>query len=259
MLLRRQLRLLVADRGYLAFLTLLPAALAVLALAVPGRDGLGFPADIQSAEAMRLLVVLVIGATFTGMAASIRDLVSERPIYRHERSAGLTPEAYLLSKLFFFAGVAVAQSVVLVAGVRLFRPGPQQALLLGSGTLEVIVAVAGTAVASTVLGLLVSALMTTVEQTTPPLVVAVMAQLVLCGGVIPVSGRPLLEQVSWLAPARWGYASAAASVDLRTVVPTAPDDLLWSHHPLAWLGGLIAMGLLTAAFASLALRLVRRR
>src|SRR5690606_3689958 len=206
-----------------------------------------------------LLVVLVIGATFTGMAASVRDLVGERPIYRHERSAGLAPEAYLLSKLFFFAGVAATESVVLVAGVRLFRPGPEEAVLLGSGTLEVMVAVAASAVASTVLGLLVSALMTTVEQTTPPLVVVVMAQLVLCGGVIPVSGRAMLEQLSWLAPARWGYASAAATVDLKTVVPTAPDDVLWSHHPVAWLGGRTAMAALTAIVAGLTLRLVRRR
>lgn len=252
-LFRRQLRLLVADRGYLAFQAVLPIGLAVLALAVPGDDGL------SGRAATRLLLVLVIGATFSGMAASVRDLVGERPIYRHERAAGLTPDAYLRSKLVFFSMVVVAQSVLLVSAVRLFRPGPQGAVLLGSGTLEVIIVVATTAVVSTTLGLLVSAIMTTVEQTTPPLVVAVMAQLVLCGGVIPVHGRVVLEQVSWLAPARWGYAAAAGTVDLRNLAPDAPDDVLWSHHFVPWLSALLALTALATIFSVLTLRLLRRR
>jgi ABC-type multidrug transport system ATPase subunit len=257
-LLRRQFRLLLADRGYFAFLAAMPVALAAMTLAVPGGEGLGVPAG-PSAEAMRLLVVLVVGATFTGMAASVRDLVGERPIYRHERSAGLTPEAYLLSKLAFFCGVAVVQSVIMVSGVRLFRPGPQSAILLGSGTLEIVVAVAATAVVSTTLGLLVSGLMTTVEQTTPPLVVAVMAQLVLCGGVIPVTGRAVLEQLSWIAPARWGYAAAAGTTDLTNQVFSAPDDVLWSHNVVAWLGALLVMLVLAIIFSAVTLRLLRRR
>jgi ABC-type multidrug transport system ATPase subunit len=259
-LVRRQFKLLAADRGYLAFLALMPVALAALALAVPGDYGLGSPPpNERTADAMRLLLVLVVGATFTGMAASVRDLVGERPIFRHERAAGLTPEAYLLSKLAFFSIVTVAQSVVMVFGVRLFRPGPDDAIMLVSGTFEVIVAVAATAVVCTMLGLLVSALMTTTEQTTPPLVVVVMAQLVLSGGIIPVSGRLVLEQLSWVAPARWGYAAAAGTVDLTNVVAGAPDDALWSHHPLPWLLSLFVLLVLGTIFSVLTLRLLRRR
>jgi ABC-type multidrug transport system ATPase subunit len=259
-LFRRQFKLLAADRGYFAFLALMPVALAALALAVPGSDGLGSPPPTNpSADAMRLLLVLIIGATFTGMAASVRDLVGERPIFRHERAAGLTPEAYLFSKLAFFSVVTVAQSIVMVSGVRLFRPGPDDAILLVSGTFEIMVAVSATAVVCTTLGLLVSSLMTTVEQTTPPLVVAVMAQLVLSGGVIPVTGRVLLEQLSWIAPARWGYAAAAGTVDLTTIAAGAPDDVLWSHHPFPWLLSMLVLLVLGTIFAGLTLRLLRRR
>jgi hypothetical protein len=225
---------------------------------VEGGSGFATPTRPTS-EAMRLLVVLIVGATFTGMAASVRDLVGERPIYRHERRAGLTPEAYLLSKLAFFSMVAIIQSIVMVGVVRLFRPGPDGAVVLGFGTLEIIVAVSATAVCCATLGLLVSSLMTTVEQTTPPLVVAVMAQLVLCSGVIPVTGRAVLEQVSWLAPARWGYAAAAATVDLKRIVPGAPDDPLWTHHPLQWLGAMFVMLVLGLIFSALTLRMLRRR
>jgi len=254
---RRQIKLLRADPGYLAFLALMPLALAGLALTVPGGDGLGPPRGLGGGEAMRLLVVLIVGATFTGTAASIRDLVAERAIFQYERAAGLSPEAYLVAKLCCFATIAAGQAVLLVTAVRLFRPGPATAVLLGFGTLEVIVAVAATAVACTVLGLLVSSLAGTTEQTTPPLVVIVMAQLVLCGGMIPVTGRAGLEQLSWLAPARWGYAAAAGTVDLRTIVVGAPDDRLWSPHPAMWLIALLMLCVLTAGFATLTLHRLR--
>ncbi|EUA42872.1 ABC superfamily ATP binding cassette transporter, ABC domain protein [Mycobacterium xenopi 3993] len=39
---RRQTRLIAADRGYFAFLAVLPFVLGSLLLAVPGNTGLGF-------------------------------------------------------------------------------------------------------------------------------------------------------------------------------------------------------------------------
>jgi ABC-type multidrug transport system ATPase subunit/pSer/pThr/pTyr-binding forkhead associated (FHA) protein len=254
-LIRRQLRLLMADLPYAAFLTLLPVVLAAFALAVPGGEGLGTPADPSSVEAMRLLVVLLIGAAFMGMSAPVRDLVGERPIYRHECAAGLLPESYLMAKLAVFSGVALVQSVALVMLVRLLRAGPSEAVLLGAPTLEILVAVAATAIVCAALGVAVSALVSSAEQANPPLVVGVMAQLVLCGGLIPVTGRVPLEQLSWLAPARWGYAAAASTVRLRTSQP----DVLWEHRPLIWLGALLALSFLGSGYAVLALRSLRRR
>lgn len=254
----RQLRLLATDPPYLGFLAALPLALAALALAVPGADGLGPPSGAPDGQVMRLLVVLVVGATFMGMAVPVRDLVGERRSYRYERRAGLQPEAYLLAKLGVFAGVVWLQAGVLVAVVRLVRPGPAGSVLLGSGTLEIAMAVAVTAATCAAVGLLISATVATVEQTMPPLVVTVMAQLVLCGGLVPVTGRPGLEQLSWLMPARWGYAATANTVDLRSIVPDAPDDLLWAHQPPAWAGAMAGLLVLGAGCAATTLRRLRR-
>jgi hypothetical protein len=44
-----------------------------------------------------------------------------------------------------------------------------------------------------------------------------MIQLVLCGGLVPLHGRPGLEQVSWAVPARWGFAMVASSTDLQRI------------------------------------------
>ncbi|CNH87493.1 ABC transporter ATP-binding protein [Mycobacterium tuberculosis] len=64
-----------------------------------------------------------------------------------------------------------------------------------------------------------------------------MAQLVLCGGMFGVSGRPPLEQLSWLSPSRWAYAMAAATVDLNDLRRTAggDQDPLWDYNVGSWL------------------------
>jgi len=56
------------------------------------------------------------------------------------------------------------------------------------------------------------------------LVVVVMLSFVFCGGLIPVSGRMVLDQLSWLMPARCGFAASASTVDLRTVAPLTPTN-----------------------------------
>jgi hypothetical protein len=86
----------------------------------------------------------------------------------------------------------------------------------------------------------------------PLFVVAVMAQLVLCGGMVPVTGRLGLDQLSWLMPARWGYAAAASTVDLRHLVPPTllPQDQFWQHTRHFWL---LDMGMLAALTVSFGL------
>jgi hypothetical protein len=106
------------------------------------------------------------------------------------------------------------------------------------------------------MGLLASALVRSTEQVMPVLVVTVMAQLVLCGGMIPVTGRVVLAQLSWLAPARWGYAAGAGTVDLNS---PASQDQLWTHAPGWWFLAIAALGLFGAICVGLlTIRLARR-
>lgn len=258
-LFRRQGRLLLSDRGYAALMIAIPVLLGLLALVVPGHDGLGATTDPSQNEAMRLLIVLTIGACFIGLSSSVREIVSERDITAHEVIAGLSPRAYLLSKLLFVGLLVSAQTVVQVGLLRALRPGPRDALFLGSGTIEITVAAIATAVSCAALGLAVSAVVRSSEQTMPPLVILVMAQLMFCGGLVPVTGRTVLSQLSWLAPGRWGYAATAAVADLRTLSPFAPHDPLWNHEILTWLGDIGAAVILAAAFTLIADRAIRRR
>jgi ABC-type multidrug transport system ATPase subunit len=244
-----------ADRGFLLFLAGLPVVLAVLSHAVPGETGLGPPGGF-SLEAQRLLVVLVVGAAFIGFSSSIREIVQEGAIYQRERAVGLSPGAYLASKFAVLGLINVIQVSLFVWLSLLGRGGPAEALVLGSPLLEIIVPVAMVTTSCTVLGLCVSALARSVAQTTPVLVVVVMAMLVLSGGLFELAGEAVLDQLSWLSPTRWGFAAGAATVDLLRMVPTIQDPL-WTHTAGSWWRAVLLLalqiGLLTGA-ARLAMR-----
>ncbi|MEE6176719.1 ATP-binding cassette domain-containing protein [Mycobacterium sp. 050134] len=266
---RRQVRLVIADRAYFIFLALLPFILGSLSLTVPG--GNGFHAAGPNAgtpdEAAQILALLMPAAAFMGTALTIRDLVGERAIFQREQAVGLSTTAYLLAKTAVFCGFAVVQSAIVTAIVVVGKSAPTRgAVLLGhstaGATAELFATVAATCVASAILGLAISSLVRSSEQIMPLFVVTVMAQLVLCGGMVPVTGRLGLDQLSFAMPARWGYAAAASTVDVRNLVPGSlvPQDRFWVHTTKVWLldmGMLAALSLFYAGFVRWKIRLRR--
>ncbi|MEE2853566.1 MAG: ATP-binding cassette domain-containing protein [Actinomycetota bacterium] len=233
---RRQVRLVVSDRGYTIFLAVLPFLIGALSLTVKGpHPGLG-PADPMGpapTQPQYIMVLLNIGAVFMGTALTIRDLIGERPIFRREQAVGLSTTAYLLAKIAVFCVFATAQAAIATIIVRLGKGAPTaHPQFFGNSTFSLFVTVAGTCIASAMLGLLLSALAQSNEQIMPLLVVSIMSQLVFSSGMIPVYQRVGLEQMAWLTPARWGYAAGASSIDFPSLVkvkqiPT--NDPIWQH------------------------------
>ena len=58
--------------------------------------------------------------------------------------------------------------------------------------------------ASAILGLVLSSIARSNEQIMPLLVVSLMLQLVLAGGMVPVTDRIFLDQLSWAMPVALG-------------------------------------------------------
>jgi len=227
--------------GYFVFLAAMPFALGILALVVPGSNGFGpHPpwalGEQPSSEPGQLLVLLVFGACLMGASLSVRDLVGERPIFARERSAGVAPSAYLISKLVVFGFASLMQSVILVSIVLVAKPRPGHGAVLPSGSLELMIDIALVAGCSMAVGLVLSSLARSPEQVMPLLVVVTMMQLVMSGGLVPVTGRAGLAQLAAIFPARWGYAAGASTIDLRTLLaPLGEDDNLWNHNVSHWL------------------------
>lgn len=259
-LIRRQLRIISADRSYAASTILLPLVVALMALVIPGDSGFGPPAADEPRETNTLLVIITVGAAFMGMAASIRELITERPIFLRERTVGLSTGVYLSAKIGVLFLLTLIQSALFIALIRVGKPGPEDAIWAPDATVELWLAAFGTAFASAMLGLMVSALVGTGEQTMPALVITVMAQLVFCGGLITITDRAALEVVGAVFPSRWGFAQGAATVDLTQIVPSAPQDTLWEHTPTAWVTSALALaGISAVAVTVTAIRLVRQR
>ncbi|MCV7030178.1 ATP-binding cassette domain-containing protein [Mycobacterium sherrisii] len=265
---RRQVRLVLSDRGYTIFLAVLPFLIGALSLTVKGpKPGLG-PADplgLAPTQPQYIMVLLNIGAIFMGTALTIRDLIGERAIFRREQAVGLSTGAYLLAKITVFCLFATMQAAIAVFIVRLGKGAPTQpALFFGDSTVSLFVTVAGACVASAIFGLLLSAFAQSNEQIMPLLVVSIMSQLVLAGGMIPVYQRPGLEQLAWLTPARWGYAAAASSIDFPALVkvkqiPT--DDPIWQHSKHILLFDMAMLGVLCVTYSAIVwwkIRLKRR-
>jgi hypothetical protein len=203
------------------------------------RDIAGF--DL---EAERRLAVFIVGAAFMGVAIAIREIVGEQSIYRRERAIGLSPSAYLLSKVVVFIVIDTIQTVIFIYLSMWGLPGPREPLVWAMPMLDIIIAIDLVAITSTAIGLLASALVKTAEQTTPILVISVMFQLVLSAALFPVAGQPGLEAFAIIDPARWGMIAAAASSDLG-YYPAPVNDPLWVHVQWHWWLGVSVMLLQT--------------
>jgi len=262
---RRQVRLVVSDRAYSAFLLFLPFIMGVLSLSVPGGGpdgasvgfGLPIPAIQGGAspnEPGQILVMLNVGAIFMGTALTVRALIGERAIFRREQAVGLSTTAYLLAKIAVFTVFAIIQSVIVVTITVLGKGWGEGSVdsgaFLSGRTLELFVDIAATCVAAAMTGLALSALARSAEQIMPLLVVAVMSQLVFSGGLIPVTDRVVLDQLSWVTPARWGFATSASTIDLTRLVPAPlmPDDSHWKHTPAAWLFDMAMLAVICIAY-----------
>ena len=262
---RRQAWLMVADQRYFIFLTILPLLIGAISLLVPGDAGLGPASRYGSSpdQAVEILAVLAVGAVLMGTSLGIRDLFAEQRIFRREQAHGLSASAFLAGKVIVYSLTAVAQTAVItiVATVGTVAPTHGAALLghskLGA-SVELFIALAVTAIVSAMVALGFSLLATYSEQILLTAVLIVLISMMFAGALFPISGRFPLEQIAGLVPSRWGFAAAAATVDVHAVNPLAEADDSWKHSSGQWLldmGVLIGFGV--AATAALHWRLRR--
>jgi hypothetical protein len=243
---------------------------------VPAPDGLGpvtktlfpgtKPMEVPNVEAPQVLLMIVLCACFMGMANAIREIVKERAIYRRERAIGLSRGAYLSSKVGVLTLITTLQSVVFTT-IALVGRTPKEAVVLSSPMLEILVAVAVLSWSSAMTGLMVSAWVDNMDKTMPLLVLVTIAQLVFSGGLILLEGEPVLQQISYLFPSRWGFAAVAATADLNEVqrlgdkTPLSEGtvrDPLWDHTAATYVFDLGLGAALSLLTVFLTLRLLYR-
>jgi len=258
---RRYIRVTASDRGNLMLLGLLPILLGALIYFVPSKEGLadnGIPGSNNSAG--ELLLMLVICICLSGSFGAVRELVKERTIYIRERAAGLSAGAHLFSKLLVLGAIVIVQSAVLVGlGLLNRKMPPQGSFLTGMPFIEIFLAIALLGIASMCLALLISALVVTSERGMLVAVGVTAFQIILSGGAFVLTGMTGLSQLSWLAPARWGFAALASTVNLNQIQPRElGSDPLWNHTSGTWARDMGILAGLAVIFALLAYLRLRR-
>jgi ABC-type multidrug transport system ATPase subunit len=236
---RRYLAVIAADRRHSVGLLLTPLLLSLIVHLVPGKAGLSISKaiELRSTQPSMLLVLLIIGGAFMGCASSFQEIVKERAIYQREHGIGLSRAAYLFSKLVVLTVITSLLGLLLglLGGVLL--PPPDQSVLVPWPRVEVSLAVVAVTVVSMIIGLVISATIGNADRGMMLLVLVVMGELVLSGGMFGVKGRVPLEYLAWLSPSRWAFAMGACTVDLndlRRSLPGGEMDPMWDYKVSSW-------------------------
>jgi hypothetical protein len=277
------------DRRNVSLLVLQPVIIGLLMLVALPAHELSAPAAGQVRAVSRaglVLLVVLLGATWIGASNAVREIVRELPILRRERAAGLGVVPYIASKVTVLGTVTVVQCAVL-ALLALARQGSHdQGSVLPSPLLELVIAAVLAGLAGMALGLMISALASTVDQAMTVLPIVLLLELLLAmGGLFPdVVNKPVLKQLSYAASTQWSFAAAASTVDLGrmqalgTVASDAPTIQLdapitrfeslatslqeqssWQHEPGPWLEDLAAVIAISGVMLIVTGLAVRRR
>lgn len=216
-LIKRGAEQIASDRRHTAMLAVQGAVLGLLLLTFLGADGLrpvrGHPlAAAQLAAASGVAQLLALTVVWLGLANSVREVVKERRMIEREHSAGLSLGAYLASKFLVLGSISVVEAAVLAVIATARQSPPARGAVLGSGTLELMVTLAAAGLASTALGLLVSAAVRSPDKALAGLPVVVVTEFVLSGLQPAVRWFPGLDHLHDLASSYWAIQGVQATV-----------------------------------------------
>ncbi|MEU4118886.1 FHA domain-containing protein [Kitasatospora sp. NPDC028055] len=268
-LMRRYMSVLASDRGFLALSVLLPAVIGAVSVLIPNEPGLAPNPKTQlhlNNGAATILLILAIGACFSGAANSVRELIKERAIYERERATGLSRSAYMMSKIIVLGIFSVIQGAIISAVGFLPRKLPEHGLIVKNiPMIEMTIGMILLSFAAMMFGLMISALVKTAEKTMPLLVMFAIVQVVFTGCLFQIFGKPGLEQVAWLMPARWGTGMVATTLDLSHLMgPWNKDfqnpnyDPLWDHSVAQWSIDAAVLIVISVVIGVIVTRLQRR-
>lgn len=263
-LIRRYLSVIASDKGFIGLMVILPAVLGAVSTVIPADSGLGIGPirnHLQNRDAGTILLILCVGACFSGAANSVRELIKERVIYERERATGLSRSAYLMSKIIVLGLITALQGVIISAIGFAPRTMPAQGVIFAHHpAIEMALVIMALGFTSMMFGLIISSLVKTAEKTMPLLVMFAIIQVVFTGVLFQIFDKPGIEEVAWLMPSRWAVAAAGTTADLNVLMPWAGagPDPLWKHTAAQWMadiGVLVGIGVLCGLLVQ---RLLRR-
>jgi ABC-type multidrug transport system ATPase subunit len=182
-----------------------------------------------------LLFLLVIIVLWFGCNNAAKEIVKEEAVYSRERAVNLGILPYLASKFLVLTVITSLQALLLMAMVYgamdLFEwqfgwPVPHTDYrldFLRQFGVYVVLSMTGVA-----LGLLLSACAATPDRATTLLPYVLIPQVIVGGGIMPITHGPLHWVAVVLSPAYWAYrAVRRGATELPPVIAMHYDDSVW--------------------------------
>ncbi|MBE9061279.1 ATP-binding cassette domain-containing protein [cf. Phormidesmis sp. LEGE 11477] len=244
---RRYLKLVRRDRFSLLLLFFTaPIGVLLIRLALQSKNPLAEPPSpvdpAQGPLALQVLFVFTCATIWVGLSGTAQTIVKEANIYLRERLVNLRLIPYLGSKFSIHTGLALVQTLLLVLVILLSFESPQPDLMPWS--LSLLVTSFLTLLASTSLGLMISAFVSNPTQANSTLPLILIPQIVFSGTLFELEGASRI--ISWLMISRWSIGAYAAGLNVNQMAPepiegivsifesTAAYDATWDNLMLNW-------------------------
>ncbi|MCK6480353.1 MAG: FHA domain-containing protein [Planctomycetes bacterium] len=163
------------------------------------------------ADTEKLLFMGSLAVVLLGLFGAAYEVVKERPVYRRERMVNLRIAPYLLSKVVVLFGFALVQCAALLGILLLFVDPPPEGILMRPDA-EMYVTLALTALASILMGLLLSALAPNSNTVIYIVLLVVFCQILLTGTIFTLPAPA--EPASRAMVTRWSVEALGSTVDM---------------------------------------------
>ena len=202
-------------------LGLAPAVVLLMSL-VP-TDGI-FDREIGLNTTCNMMFVLACACFFIGMFGSISEISKERSIIRREYMTGMSLAQYLMSKIAVLALICLIQTLLMMVCFHFLigDPAPKRDLII-SPVPDLAVTAFLLMLASSSMGLLVSALVSKPDLGVTITVVLLLPQYLFSGLIFEVKG--LSEVISWVTVCHWGIEGFGTICDLNGMKYAVDLDL----------------------------------
>jgi ABC-type multidrug transport system ATPase subunit/pSer/pThr/pTyr-binding forkhead associated (FHA) protein len=144
--------------------------------------------------------LMAVSAVWFGTNNAAREIVSEGPIYKRERMFNQGILAYMLSKITVLGTFAAIQSLLFTVIITINFSNSDPSWEAPAKTFLWMLFVS---LAASMMGLLLSAIVSTTEKVMTLVPIALIPQIMLAGVVAKISS-PLVEVLSYLTLSRWG-------------------------------------------------------
>ncbi len=226
---RRYAELLLADRKNLALLLAQAPIIGVLLALVSSGDAFG-----HRIEAKKLVFMLALTGVWFGVINSAREICKEAAVLRRERLAGLSPGAYLISKLGVLSVLVLVQSALLVGVLALRVKLPAHGIVMPAA-LEVYATVVLAGFAGVALGLALSAAAATPDKAMSLIPIVLVPQVLFAGVMFTLTGAT--NTIGRAVSSRAAVDALSAITDMNQLPSLVPLPFEAAHaHTPAVLG-----------------------